>query len=187
MTRILTTCFLALILGLWTADSVRAETIRLKSGTKLTGEIISHNSEELRISRKSGVMTVPYRLIRGIKPGGDTTYPKIKDLTASWEEARGPQEESRKNYVKSGRREKAASPSDTSQVELYMTQWCPYCRKMEAFLKQNGISYRRYNIEFDQAARRRYERLGGRGVPLLKVGSYTIRGYDPQAVLRALR
>ncbi|MBZ0165506.1 MAG: glutaredoxin family protein, partial [Candidatus Omnitrophica bacterium] len=63
----------------------------------------------------------------------------------------------------------------------------PYCRKMESFLKKNGIQYRRYNIDADRAANRRYQSMGGGGIPLTKVGDYVIRGYDPGAVLRALR
>lgn len=174
-----------LIFGL-SAPSVQAESIRLQSGAKISGKIISHDEEGVRVSRQSGVITVPYRLIRRIEDGGDSQYSNLDGLMEAWKKVRGPAEKAPKKYIKRAKR-KANSESRTPSVELYMTQWCHYCRKMEAFLTKNRIKYRRYNIEYDKAAHRRYKQMGGKGVPLTKVGTYVIKGYDPSAVMRALR
>ncbi|HEX9022925.1 MAG TPA: glutaredoxin domain-containing protein [Geobacteraceae bacterium] len=68
------------------------------------------------------------------------------------------------------------------KVEVFMTSWCGYCRKMISFLKEKGIPYTAYDIENDSAAMETYRSLGVRGVPVVRVGSHIVRGYDPDAV-----
>ncbi|NQD81456.1 glutaredoxin family protein, partial [Pseudomonas sp. CrR14] len=41
------------------------------------------------------------------------------------------------------------------------------------------------DIETSTDARRAYDALGGRGVPVLKVNGKVIHGYDPQGILAA--
>lgn len=172
---------------IWTILSPRAcaETIRLASGKTYQGEILDHSDRELRLQRENGVMDIPYRMIAAIEQEEEGAYPLFKDLQTRWQKVRVDSTKDQKRYVK-GKERKKYVKSRGPQVELYMTSWCPYCRKMESFLKRNNIKYRRYNIEFDRAANRRYKKMGGGGVPLTKVGDYVIRGYDTRAVMRAL-
>jgi glutaredoxin len=81
----------------------------------------------------------------------------------------------------------AQRPRAQTPVEVFVTSWCGYCRKLESFLKANRIRYSRYDIEKSSSARQRYEKLGGRGVPVVKIGSDVIRGYAPDAVLKRLK
>jgi glutaredoxin len=74
----------------------------------------------------------------------------------------------------------------SNTVELYRTSWCGYCKKMERFLKENGISYVAYDIEQDSNAARTFREMGGRGVPVVRIGSTVIRGYNPDAVMSCL-
>jgi glutaredoxin len=71
-------------------------------------------------------------------------------------------------------------------VVLYATQWCGYCKKTREFLDQKSIAYVEYDIETSDTGRQQYDRLNGRGVPLLVVKSNIIRGYSPQAIVAAL-
>jgi glutaredoxin len=80
-----------------------------------------------------------------------------------------------------------ARPAIAPRVEIFVTSWCGYCRKLESFLKSKKIRYSRYDIEKSSSARKRYEGLGGMGVPVVKIGSDVIRGYSPEAILRALK
>jgi glutaredoxin len=57
-------------------------------------------------------------------------------------------------------------------VEMYVTDWCGYCKKAE--------SYVTYNIEKDSAAKRRHKELGGRGVPLIIIGSNKMSGFSAE-------
>lgn len=71
------------------------------------------------------------------------------------------------------------------EVILYATSWCGYCAKTREFLGERGIAYTEHDIEKSADARRAYEALGGRGVPLLKVNDTVIHGYNPQGILAA--
>jgi glutaredoxin len=70
-----------------------------------------------------------------------------------------------------------------SSVEMFVTSWCGYCKMMERILDKKGISYTTYDIEKDDSAARVFQKLGGRGVPLIRVGSKVVYGYDPDTVI----
>jgi len=73
------------------------------------------------------------------------------------------------------------------RVEVYVTDWCPYCQKLEAFLKQNRIPYVRKNIEQDAGFEREHDALGGGGIPLTRIGGErVIRGFQPELIAREL-
>ena len=72
------------------------------------------------------------------------------------------------------------------KVEVFVTSWCPYCRNLEAFLSQKSIAYKSYDVEKDAVGKRIYQQLGGGGVPVVKIGTQVIRGFDPAAILNAL-
>jgi glutaredoxin-like YruB-family protein len=76
--------------------------------------------------------------------------------------------------------ETGAVPKSQSPVtvELYVTEWCPYCRKAQEYLKSKNIPFKAYDIEADSAAHTRYTALGGRGVPLIIVGQNRMSGFS---------
>lgn len=71
------------------------------------------------------------------------------------------------------------------EVILYATSWCGYCAQTREFLGERGIPYIELDIEKSPEARRAYDALGGRGVPMLKVNGTVIHGYNPQGILAA--
>lgn len=73
-------------------------------------------------------------------------------------------------------------PQFNGTVELYVTSWCGYCKKARAYLDSKGVPYVAYDIEKDAAAGRRHKELGGRGVPLVIIGSNKISGFSAQAI-----
>jgi glutaredoxin len=68
-------------------------------------------------------------------------------------------------------------------VEIFVTSWCGYCKMMEQVLDKKGIAYTTYDVEKDAHAARIYHELHGRGVPLVRVGSKVVYGYDPDTVI----
>ena len=76
--------------------------------------------------------------------------------------------------------------SSEKVVEMYVTDWCPYCKKLEDFLRQKNIKYKKYNIDKDSSANARYKRLGGRGVPFSKIGDTVVSGFNTRAIMEAL-
>ena len=77
--------------------------------------------------------------------------------------------------------------AETLKVEIFVTSWCPYCRKLENFLKENKIDYTRYDVEKDAKGAEEFERMGGEGVPMARVGKEIIHGYNPEGILAALQ
>jgi glutaredoxin len=74
-----------------------------------------------------------------------------------------------------------------SQVELYVTSWCPYCRKAIDFFRSKGIYYVVYDVERDESAARRKKELDPRnGVPFAVVNGVKIHGYSPEAYQKVL-
>ena len=72
------------------------------------------------------------------------------------------------------------------EVTIYVTKWCPYCRKLESFLKENNVSYRRYDVEQDPIGRKRYAELGRSGIPITDIGGRIYRGFSESEFRRAL-
>ena len=72
------------------------------------------------------------------------------------------------------------------KVEIFVTSWCPYCRKIESFLKKEKIEFTRYDVEQDPKGAAIFSSIGGTGVPVIRVDKQVIHGYDPDAVLAAL-
>ena len=73
-----------------------------------------------------------------------------------------------------------------ADVVLYATSWCPYCKKARGFLKAANIPYTEYDIEKSPEAYKEYQRLSGRGVPVLRIGDTVIQGYDPIRIRSAI-
>ncbi|WP_339504812.1 glutaredoxin family protein [Pseudomonas sp. RL_105y_Pfl2_101] len=73
-----------------------------------------------------------------------------------------------------------------ARVVLYATDWCGYCKATRRFLDEKGVPFHEFDIEKDSEARKAYEALGGRGIPILDVNGTLIRGYEPENILRAL-
>ncbi|MEZ0288288.1 MAG: glutaredoxin family protein [Methylophilus sp.] len=72
------------------------------------------------------------------------------------------------------------------KVTLYATDWCPYCEKTRKLLEQEHIPYREYNIETSEEGRSQYQRLAGKGVPVLLVDGEVVRGYHEKTIVTAL-
>ena len=74
------------------------------------------------------------------------------------------------------------SPSSAPEgrVVLYRTAWCGYCKQAAAYMNQRGVSFIERDIERDTGARRDYNQYRVSGVPLIVMGSQTLRGFNAQ-------
>ncbi len=75
-----------------------------------------------------------------------------------------------------------------AQVDLYVTSWCPYCKKAIAFLRKNNIAFNAYDIEKDPDAAARKKTLdpGYSGIPLAVINGAAIRGFSESSYQEAL-
>ncbi len=74
----------------------------------------------------------------------------------------------------------------SGRVVIFTTDWCRVCKKAKRYMDDNSIAYSERDIEKSDSARRDYERLGGKGVPLLQVGQQTMHGFDAGSLDRLL-
>ncbi len=73
------------------------------------------------------------------------------------------------------------------KVELYVTSWCPSCKRAQAYLRSKNIPFTAYDVEKDRDAYRRRMQLDSRnGVPLAVIGSSKLLGFSAAAYDRAL-
>lgn len=70
------------------------------------------------------------------------------------------------------------------KVILYATSWCGYCQKARELLNDNNIAFHEYDVEDSEEGRQQYDRLGGKGVPVLLINGTVVDGYDPSKILK---
>ena len=72
-------------------------------------------------------------------------------------------------------------------VELFVTSWCPYCKKAKNYLNNKGIAFKEYDIEADKAAADRMEKLSpGSGIPVAVIRGVVVQGFDEESYDEAL-
>ncbi len=71
-------------------------------------------------------------------------------------------------------------------VVVFSTVRCGYCIRVKAFLEKHKIKYTNIDINKSSEGRKRYNKLNGRGVPLILVEDKLIRGFNKTALIKAL-
>ncbi|MBU2886256.1 glutaredoxin family protein [Gilvimarinus agarilyticus] len=64
------------------------------------------------------------------------------------------------------------------KIVMYATSWCGYCKKARRYFADNNIDYVERDIETSEQAKREYDKLQGKGVPVLRIGDTTMRGWS---------
>lgn len=64
------------------------------------------------------------------------------------------------------------------QVVMYSTDWCGYCKKARDYFRSQNIAFVEYDIEKNPQARRQYDALGAKGVPVILVGDKRMNGFS---------
>jgi glutaredoxin len=80
-----------------------------------------------------------------------------------------------------------ASPKKQPDIEIFVTDRCPYCKKATAYLKEKGKTFKEYNVEHDSAAAKRLRSLTEyTGVPFTLLCGQQLRGFSPASFDAAL-
>ena len=70
-----------------------------------------------------------------------------------------------------------------SKVVLFSTSTCSWCRRAKRYFRENRIPFKEVNVERDQeAAKDIIRKTGQTGVPVIKIGSQWIVGFDKQRI-----
>lgn len=66
-----------------------------------------------------------------------------------------------------------------SQVTIYTTPSCVFCKIAKTFFQANGVKYEEKDVAVDIPARRRMiEKSGQMGVPVIEVDEKIVVGFD---------
>ena len=80
----------------------------------------------------------------------------------------------------------ASKAESMPAVKMYATSWCPYCAKARAYFSKRGIAYTEIDVEKSAEGRAEFRKLGGRGVPLIVVGTERMSGYSEARLAQLL-
>lgn len=64
------------------------------------------------------------------------------------------------------------------KVVMYSTSWCGYCKKARKYFIANSIAFIEHDIEKDKRAKKRYDKLGGKGIPVIIYGKKRMNGFS---------
>ncbi len=74
-----------------------------------------------------------------------------------------------------------------SQAILFNTPSCSWCKRAKRYLRENRVRFKEVNVERDPEAVQDIARKTGQtGVPVIKIGSKWIVGFDQRAIEREL-
>ena len=78
-------------------------------------------------------------------------------------------------------------PKDgATEVVIYTTQWCPYCKALRTTLVNYNIPFKEYDAEKSINGMMGFWALRARGVPVTVIGEEIVYGYDGQQITDAL-
>lgn len=77
--------------------------------------------------------------------------------------------------------------TEEKNVAIYSTPTCHFCGLAKEFFKENGVTYREYNVASDMERRQEMvEKSGGMAVPVITIDDEVIIGFDKEKLAEAL-
>ncbi len=74
------------------------------------------------------------------------------------------------------------------KVTVYGTEWCSWCKRAEAFFKDNNIEFTYVDVGADQMrAQEMVEKSGQTGVPVIDIDGIITVGFDELRIKTLLK
>lgn len=73
---------------------------------------------------------------------------------------------------------KRSKITGNNKIVMYSAEWCGVCKRAKRYFEANKISFIEYDIDKSRKAKREFQKLQGKGVPLILVGDYKMAGFD---------
>ncbi len=67
-----------------------------------------------------------------------------------------------------------------NRVVMYSAEWCGVCKRAKSYFKKKKIPFQELDIDKSEKARKGFEKLEGRGVPIILVGNKRMNGFSPK-------
>ena len=65
-------------------------------------------------------------------------------------------------------------------VIMYSAEWCGVCKKAKRYFTNKKIPFKEKDIDKSQQARKEFDSLGGKGVPVILVGDTRLNGFSKE-------
>lgn len=73
------------------------------------------------------------------------------------------------------------------EVKILTATWCGVCKAAKAYLASKGIYFSEYDVETSDIGRQEFQRLGGKGVPIILVGKQRMDGFSSSKLDQMLK
>jgi len=74
-----------------------------------------------------------------------------------------------------------------NEVVVFGFESCPYCVKVENLLKKHRIPYKDMDVQKSKVAKKKFQKIGGRGVPVTIIGEQKLSGWSEEKILALLK
>ena len=74
------------------------------------------------------------------------------------------------------------SNSGKHKVVIYTTSTCKYCKIAKEYFDKKNIRYTEQNISLSSSAMAEFQKIGGRGVPMIIINGNKIQGFNRNAI-----
>lgn len=65
-------------------------------------------------------------------------------------------------------------------VVIYTAEWCGVCHAAKKYFSEHNVAYTEYDVEKSAKGRADYQRLHGKGVPIVLVGAARMDGFSAE-------
>lgn len=186
---------IALVFIIWTTG-LRADTIFLKNGTTIEGEIKDFHNKTVIIKIKDGSRKhIGIRQIKTIEatdisPGKEAIIDMIDETLSEYKnkqrvlrkKERAIASMTKKKYIPY--EDRLRNTKGPNRVLFFMRPDNSDSIHMRNFLKNSGIPYIEYDITSNISAQNKFRYYKGRQVPMVVVNGQVIVGYNPSEVAR---
>jgi glutaredoxin len=75
----------------------------------------------------------------------------------------------------------------SAEVVTFTDPNCGHCRRLKDHLSRRGVRFENRDVTTDPSAAEELQRMAAPGVPVTRIGTETIVGYDPDRIDDALQ
>lgn len=79
------------------------------------------------------------------------------------------------------------NPVDPGTIEIFVDPKNQVCLALEQFLREHNLPFKRYDIVNDPSAKSLYDGIGLNSIPIVRIGSSVLVGFDPDQILREIK
>jgi glutaredoxin len=72
----------------------------------------------------------------------------------------------------------ADKSAKNKRVVMYSAEWCGVCKRAKKYFTEKNIAFTEYDIDKNPKAKTDFNKMGGRGVPVILIGNRRMNGFS---------